>query len=412
MKKKEMHWLFIQPSVFVHNYRTEMLLYNTKSGANLVTDNKWLIDLVKELYFPESLGVLSVDQDDIFDKLDQINISHLFFGDFFGIIKKDSSTKPLNLLPILSLNQDLERNSNIPIEALNNLIQLNIYITNECNLGCNHCKDIHNQMYSCTKYIPNGILPMEIFNKILSQCEFSNLSQVSLSGGNVFLHPYLEEMVSALNQKSIHVQIVTSITHYLDNVDRINKSVLCESNFLVIIDDSSIGLLSFMKDRSKNRREVFIYIVSSEESLAKYNKLANEYEELELTPYPIYNGNNLDFLINNVYITTESVFNCKHDFRSIFCNQKINSNFYGSLIIFPDASVRSALNSKVIGNLEYEDLSKMIDQEIRKGNTWRLVRNKQEPCKDCLFRDLCPPISDLEMCVERYDLCTLKHIPN
>lgn len=95
-----------------------------------------------------------------------------------------------------------------------------------------------------------------------------------------------------------------------------------------------------------------------------------------------------------------------------FVIKKINSNFYGSLIIFPDASVRSALNSKVIGNLEYEDLSKMIDQEIRKGNTWRLVRNKQEPCKDCLFRDLCPPISDLEMCVERYDLCTLKHIPN
>lgn len=390
-----------------------MLLYNTKNGANLVTDNKWLIDLVKELYLPESLGVLSVNQSDIFNKLDQQKISNSVLLDFFGtILKKDSSGKPLNLLPILSLNQDLDRNINIPIESLNNLIQLNIYITNECNLECNHCEDIHNQMYSCTKYIPNGILPIEIFNKILTQCEFSNLSRVSLLGGNVFLHPYLEEMVSALNQKSIHVQIVTSITHYLDNIDRINKSVLCESNFLVFFDDSSLELLRFVKNTVKNQRAKFTCIVSSEESLAKCYMLANEYEELELTPYPIYNGNNLDFLINNVFITSESVFKYRHNFRSIFCNQKINSNFYGSLIIFPNASVKPALNSRVIGNLKSDELSMIIDKEIRRGNTWRLVRNKQEPCKDCLFRDICPPISDLEMCLGRYDLCTLKHIPN
>lgn len=109
-------------------------------------------------------------------------------------------------------------------------------------------------------------------------------------------------------------------------------------------------------------------------------------------------------------MVTESIFKGTHDFRSIFCNQKINSNFYGNLIIFPDASVKSSLNSEVIGNVKTDALSKIIDQEIRQGKVWRLTRIKQVPCTDCLFQDLCPPISDLEMCLDRYDLCTLERV--
>ena len=46
-----------------------------------------------------------------------------------------------------------------------------------------------------------------------------------------------------------------------------------------------------------------------------------------------------------------------------------------------------------------------VYKEIRSGNSWRLVRKKIKICQDCLYNQLCPPLSNYEYAIGKNNLC-------
>jgi len=49
-------------------------------------------------------------------------------------------------------------------------------------------------------------------------------------------------------------------------------------------------------------------------------------------------------------------------------------------------------------------LKEIVLYELSQTNSWKLTRDKIDPCKNCLFQQLCPPISNYELFFEKYNL--------
>lgn len=60
-----------------------------------------------------------------------------------------------------------------------------------------------------------------------------------------------------------------------------------------------------------------------------------------------------------------------------------------------------------IGDSE-EKISELVFKEMKNGKAWFLTRDKVSPCKDCLFRYLCPSPSNYELVIGKPNLCHVK----
>lgn len=105
MKQSELHWIALSPNVFVDYTEGKILLYNTRNYKCITSTDTRLINLIREFYRPENLGVLSLDE---FEKMTSNDVRVANNMNMFVSVK--NSTKPLNFLPILNLQHDLTKN--------------------------------------------------------------------------------------------------------------------------------------------------------------------------------------------------------------------------------------------------------------------------------------------------------------
>ena len=58
-------------------------------------------------------------------------------------------------------------------------------------------------------------------------------------------------------------------------------------------------------------------------------------------------------------------------------------------------------------HIDTDDFREMIVKEIIRGKSWKLTRRKVMPCKKCVYCDICPPISNYEKAIGKYNLCKI-----
>jgi pseudo-rSAM protein len=114
----------------------------------------------------------------------------------------------------------------------------------------------------------------------------------------------------------------------------------------------------------------------------------------------------LDFFRENLFTGKEDIFSEILSIRKIFRNQKLNSNFFGTLYIMPDGTVKANMNTKAIGNTRQDTVLGLLYKEMSENTAWRKIRNSQ-PCDKCLYQFLCPAPSDYERATGRLNLCNI-----
>ena len=122
-------------------------------------------------------------------------------------------------------------------------------------------------------------------------------------------------------------------------------------------------------------------------------------QELNIQNYsiiPYFSKLNLSFFEENVFIKEEDIENTKHDIKELFSKTIINRINFGKLTIMSNGSVYSNVNSEKLFDLGYKSIHAGIFFEIQHGVNWMKTRNNIEPCKNCLYTSLCPPISNYE----------------
>ena len=129
-------------------------------------------------------------------------------------------------------------------------------------------------------------------------------------------------------------------------------------------------------------------------------RTALEYFEI----IPLYNGNNLSFFKKFIFIHIDDLKLKKIIKNQYFANQTFNINNYGKITILSNGDFYANLNQPKLGNINKDSLYDVLCLEIYNGKSWNFIRNVT-PCKECVFQYICPPISNYELVIGKYDLC-------
>ena len=382
------YWFALKSSVYVEFKESEILLYDTKSGNRIETRQTDAIALVSQLYEPKNLGVTLLSkemllQPDISDFVCEVLKKQM--GDVMDIEKIPN--KPVRLIPILSFQKDVERlkknkenHSLIGNDAKNYLLELNIYLNSSCSLSCSHCNKYYKQIHCCTTQHANQELAFEDLENIFRQISFSSVSRVNLLGGNVFEYSHLAQSYKLFDSYK-------DILHCRFHYENYKPDILPNSLKLDMIVNFPVKETIF-KNTWKlvdGREAVVHFIIENEEQYEQMSVLIDECGIEKYQIHPVYTGENLEFFEENVFVEQEDIFSKIRSIREIFRNQKLNSNFFGSLSILPDGGVKANINAPTLGNIKTDSLMSLIFKEMMDNTAWRVVRDSQ-PCSECIYQ--------------------------
>lgn len=413
-------WFYIDTYVHIAIKSNTLLLYNPYTGKSIeFTGEPGLLQLMKQMKSPRNLWVVRLKERD----LDAPEIRRFvdlvrrnFMGDF--IESSFSRGKPIQMVPVVKVQQDARflkegKMRSVGEDVMTHLSEVTLIVNDECNQDCNICNEAFRQFSCCTSDMnsKNHELSIDHIKKIFNEIHNRDVN-IRIIGGNIFKYKALEKLGQILNivQSSKNYYI-----HYLNlalDTDRIGELDVGNSTINIIVTPhfdltafnavyNAIGLF-----KSRNR---FDFIVKSNEDFECFAKLIEDFKIKSYKFIPFFDGKNLDFFKENVFIDRNDIEENKPTLKEIYTNGAINSNFFGCLTFKPDGSVYSNVRDSAIGNIGINSLYEIMTRELNRGKNWLKIRKKILPCKQCVYEMLRPPISNYHMAIGKYNLCHIRN---
>jgi pseudo-rSAM protein len=412
MEAELKHYLYLEPYVSVFSSTKEYLFYNTLNGS-----------LIESLYYQELLPIfekLTDSRNMYFVELDESEKSNMtntfveelrgkFMGDILNILP--NSNKPVQLFPLLNFQKDETRFkegyfSSIGDDVMHYLKEMTLFI-NSYFENINEIPSVYkNQFHFPTLDNRNDILSLNDIREIVEQTKICDIENLNILGGDILLHTEIEEIVSFLND----CNFLKTFHFYCNEKNLQQKINLVLGNRINIYIDSDIGIneLAIIKNASGQDSLSFTFILTNEEDYNFFEKIIteNSFENYILKPF--FNGENESFFKENVFVTKEDLFEVVHEQNDIFAKSKINLNNFGKLIILNNGDVLANINGKPLGNIYVISIKDAVYKELQSKESWRLTKNEVEVCKDCIYNQLCPSISNYEYALGRFNLCSIR----
>jgi pseudo-rSAM protein len=151
----------------------------------------------------------------------------------------------------------------------------------------------------------------------------------------------------------------------------------------------------------------FIFVVQNSKELKVAEKTIQKSNISNYMFVPFVNNVNDLFIEENVSYTKVQILNQEINFTDQLTNSRINTNFFGKIVISPNGDIFISKNKSKIGNLyDIKDfISFYSDVLMNDKKDWFLTRQKLTVCKNCLMDKLCPPIGELELYTKKYNFC-------
>jgi pseudo-rSAM protein len=360
---------------------------------------------------PINLYVVNVDRQDREDALfsswirdiEKYKIGFVYSGD-------ENRGKPYSFPPILNLRHEIEESQideNRYYSSINTADCLNEI---SFFLGGKELPDKEKDYFKQILY-PYSRKSFMSYSRLCSFLNISNIThlrQINIICSDLLRFPNFENLLRLLASYG------TSITYYLegDNTTVIEK-------IAQILKGSKFSLKLYFKDVHSfiNVQNAvieydidynWVFLIENENDLLHCEKIVGEYNLDQTDIWPVLTDTNIDFFKENIFTSFDDIEDALLTKQNIFCNQSINSNCWGHLFVLPDNNVYGNLNKKPLGTTE-EDATKLIRSEIKNPeSSWKCTREKVVPCKDCIYRNLCPPPSNYEFYLDKFNLCTIE----
>lgn len=192
---------------------------NVRLNKQLIYDDIGSSWLRMISYTPVSISeiILNLRKEDVFRDVPE----EVLFGD---LVEFYTYLQGCGFVKIDDLSEDVDKNHIVESDSLpKELNSLFFEITDKCNERCVHC------------YIPNtrkvnGIsLSFELFKRITDEFFLMGGKGVTLSGGEVTMHPYLYRMIEYCHSKGICVNLLSNCILFEDkDVDFLAKMDVSE----------------------------------------------------------------------------------------------------------------------------------------------------------------------------------------
>ena len=385
---KGSYYIFLEPYVYVSFTINEVLLFNTLDGNLLRYSDPDIIQCAKDLCDPVNEGVAIIDlSDNDLMKAFVSDLRNLFMGDV--VLIHELECKPIQLMAYPRV--DIEINNQVVKNVLNALMEITFFLDNECDKNCRYCKSYFKQFDSCHCYKSNKeheCLNLVRFFDFISPV-LSDLLSVNIVLSNTMSDNDIKYLMSLSDSVKSKINLIV-------NYKNITILPLCiihefKSRIKVLITDfksidfDCISLYNFLS---------YNWVVENENNI-KFLIENNLLASYDITLF--YNGDNFEFVNKQASFTIKDIQLDVRNMQIIHQNIFLNSSFYGKLYVYNDGSIRSHPMGKVIGNALKDTLLDIVCICVNdKKSSWFFTRNKRKVCSDCLFKYLCPPISNLE----------------
>ena len=377
-------WLCIHNWVHVSIKTNAVLLYNTKNRQFIITKNPKQIDLIKQLHERKNLGTILID--DII--LQDVGLQNFIKdaqqkGIFYLLAYSENQPKPIQLMPILNIQRDIEKikketDRSIGEEIIWYLNELSLFVNNQCGLQCDFCNNAVKQFPCCSSKNNADYLDVSVLQSIAKQIKILKGLMINIIGGNIFQYSEIKQIPLIFPENKIHYWF-----HYLNYQP---SFIDYNAQHDVLIDfPAKMERLVACKNHLPESTTTFHFIVCSDENIKSAQSIIKEFSIEKYEFHPLFTGNNKDFFEKNVYLNEEDITSEIINQRKIFCNQAFNSNYFGKLNILPNGEVFAGINSKKLGNIRNNSLLQLIYKELDINTTWRKIRN-QKLCNNCVYQ--------------------------
>jgi len=421
------YWFYLEPYTYAALQEDHLLLYNTLNGTSIeVTDNPVVTDLMKRVTDRKNMLTLSLSQADLDNEPIGTFVREIrrrFMGDI--IDARMLGGKPIQIPSDAKIMKALEKQPEGKIDhqglkIVQNLTGLTLYL-NDSSAGLESFReDAYKQFSAPCSGLPGQTvqqLNIDHLLPFLEEARYGMLDHIKILGGNIFEYPHLGELVEVLNRTFPGVVDKDYYIRYtqlagLGSVDLEFLKGNGTENFLDIIVDFPIQrelwehCLQILAEVSVRSR--FHFVIESEKQFKQAEQLIDDHRFRVYTYEPYYNKKNLGFFQEAVFSDREEIFDARPSMRKIQARSLVNPLRHGQLYVMSNGHIHAGMNEPKIGKLNQDSLHQYLYNAVTSSKSWNQRRCDVNPCRQCVFQSLCPPISGYENTLGRYNLCHIK----
>ena len=380
-----MKHLFLYETSFLWTNEKEGLIYNTKTKSHYhfsLSDsdiNKACTDwkILDKLY--------STIYDETKVSSEFLTFSEAIISKGLGGIAEDGE-KMVSFFPQLNIIDSVEKIHNRD-DQWNSVPVLNYLSRIVAFLGGTFDQfEKYKQIFS--PLISNELLEPSRFFAFIKECNSLSIAHIDL-----FVSCWNESLIAGFADGLSDIKEKTRF-FFADPYPGFNNLILEKlekSGFTIIhlcVPDSKFNKADWVKGRE------YRLLVRNDNDVEYWESLLGEESGVNYEFKPIAD-NNLEFFRKNVFLSEEEILSQNLTKKDIFRHQALNVNQFGTFYIFPDGTIHPASDAPAIGTLE-DSVHQTIIRELEENHAWRQTRRLMEPCKNCIYHDLCPSPSVYE----------------
>lgn len=407
LEKTKKYWFYILPHVYYAKKGLIAILLNTKNSSSIHISDKKFINLLETMHKKTNLGVALLNKNQLKDEQIMDFVKECVEKEICKVLEvNDNNQTPIQLMPILNLQRDVDKlrkdkSRSLGEDVRRYISDVTVILNDNCKQNCKYCKKYNSQHFCCISNKQTEVLKIENFINFSNQLMSVPIRRFVITGGNIFEYPFLKELIEFLDTKQINPCIGF---HYL-NFDLTKLEFVQNIKTEIFINfPLNQSKLELCFEHMKIENTQFVFFVKNEEENICVETILGQTKISNYKVVPFYTGNNYSFFEDYVFLGKTDLLDYNFEQRIIFANQKMNTNFFGSLYIYPNGDIKANPNTKKLGNIERTPLIKLAEKELTINSAWRKIR-KTEPCNSCIYQFLCPSTSNYEIAFGKYNLC-------
>ena len=404
MNEKIQYWFYLQPYTFIFTGKHGLVVYNSISGYYLNIEDKTSKQLLEKIQKPENGYCIPITESEADNEMISALIREVrnsFSGDIIPFKGEDKNKKPFIVPPILRLYNNVDTIKKEGGQALGEVILRNInevtfFLPGNCNKNCRNCHTYNKQFIHCSNFREQA-LNYDNYRRLFDNLDACGVNKVNFVI-NDFEDPIFKLIWSNRDINSFKKKYMFNVLNLTEEV----ISLFSPDDELVIYIDNIFPIeeLSTFQSQMLHLNVHWTHIVEDESDMENIDFTENT------SVVPFYNGKNIPFFEDNIYLTMDDLLESPVEKQTIFRRQALNENFFGKISVLPSGEAFSNLNKEPLGNLKEVPLGQVVYNEFDESKAWLLTRDTaEESCSECPNKYLCPSISNYELAIGKTDLC-------
>lgn len=424
---KPLYWLTLEPYTHVTVKKNHLLLYNTLNRQFLEDrDRPELLRLAKRLLQRKNMRVIPLTAADTENPLIlrfAYALRARYMGDLLPV--SPSGVKPVQIPPEVKIMQRREKHAGDTLSGrgyhiLRNLSGLTLYLNNAADPGheAPFPADAWRQFVAPAFPSAAASAPQQLnadkLLAFLTEAKNGAPDYINILGGDICAYPALTALTESLAEfpadKNYYLHYRQLSGPNAGNPQNLHASGAQDClHIFVHFPLNTTAWEQGLSNLSKTDMPLrFHFVISSPTDYESAERLTAAYAISDFSFVPYFSGANADFFASAVFLNREDIFNEQPSIRRIQARTQLNPLHFGQLTVLSNGDIHANVHEPAIGRLERHSLYDILHQALNNSRSWRLRRSQVNPCKQCVFQDLCPPVSNYERFMGRYNLCHIR----